>query len=1160
MKETLQKVFKVFLIVSAAVLVLLLVLGVVLILDWPWWVGLFLVLLLAGFVTALVFLRKILRRRREQNFVREISEEDAARLKALSSLERSEAQELRERWKKAVETLRSSHLKKLGNPLYVLPWYMVIGESGSGKTTSLNSARLASPFTDSGGVQGVSGTRQCDWWFFEQAVVIDTAGRYTIPVNEAQDKDEWQKFLGLLIRYRRREPLNGLIVTVAADTLLEGDSEGLERNARTIRGRIDELMRALGMRFPVYLLVTKCDLIQGVNRFCELLPEKSLNQAMGIVNQDLLQDVDSFVKQAVSAIDERLRSLRLQLLHQPEAKDPDPALLLFPEEFERLKDGLATFTRGAFRTNPYQETPALRGIFFSSGRQEGTTLSHFSRAVGRMAEGESLPGTNKGLFLHDFFSRILPLDRSLLAPTRRALQWRSLTGSLGLTSWVILGIALCGLLSFSFVKNLKTIRDISQEFAKPRAPQGEAETDLATAERFRREILVVEERNRNWWFPRFGLTESLKAEAGIKARYCSRFHDSLLVPSDRRMTEAVTSVSPATSDLVYGDYVIHLVRRVNILKTRLDGAVPEALRKMPQPEYLFLEAQGDPLAGQEVRKMFGPLYLSYLDWRTDPQAIAGEMVQLRSLLTRLFSSRGDGLQWMVAWVDARSGLPGATLGEFWGGSLSVAGEKAVSPAYTRKGKGTIDSLLKEMEAALENPGILTARKAGFDEWYRGACLAAWQAFAADFPRGAERLRGVAEWRQTASRMATEQGPYFTLVNRIAVELQPVAVVASMPPWLRQIYQFQRVRIQGAVPATGPLAKSGLGGRRILAGLRRSVGREAAARKLETQMATSKSFQNYRNALAAVSAATVSRNLAFQLATQTFGEDPAVGKSPVYLAAGAATELKAAAASGGGADAVFGQLVNGPLDFLWTFIRRESACQLQSLWEEQVLAGTMGMTSQQVLPFLVGPDGPAWRFVRGPAAPFLSPHPSGYRPRVAFGGAIPFDGALFGFMAKGARTQATVMAEGRQQNLNVGIKGLPTDANAEATVKPHATRLEVQCGGSSQILINNNYPVGKTFTWSPETCGDVIFQIEVGDVTLTRHYSGTDAFPDFLRDMRGGRRTFAVREFPGERSALERMGISSITVNYRFVGSGAVLRRNAAVTGQAPRSIAKCWAH
>lgn len=389
MREAFRKISKVCLWVVAGMLLVLLVLGVVLYFDWPWWVAFFLLLLLAGLVIGSVFLRKVWLRRREKNFVREISEEDAVLLKNLSSRENGEVRELRVRWKKAVETLQVSHLKKQGNPLYVLPWYMVIGESGSGKTTSLSSARLASPFEDLGRVRGVSGTKQCDWWFFEQAVVIDTAGRYTIPVNGERDREEWQKFLSLLLRYRRREPLNGLIVTVAADRLLEAQPEELEKEGLTIRRRIDELMRALGVRFPVYTLVTKCDLINGVNRFCEILPEKSLNQPMGIINQDLSADVDSFMERAVTTIDERLRNLRLHLLHDPQARGADPDLLLFPEEFERLKHGLGVFMTNVFRQNPYQETPVLRGLFFSSGRQEGTPHSGFSETVGAARKGNA---------------------------------------------------------------------------------------------------------------------------------------------------------------------------------------------------------------------------------------------------------------------------------------------------------------------------------------------------------------------------------------------------------------------------------------------------------------------------------------------------------------------------------------------------------------------------------------------------------------------------------------------------------------------------------------------------------------------------------------------------------------------------------------------------
>jgi type VI secretion system protein ImpL len=51
----------------------------------------------------------------------------------------------------------------------------------------------------------------------------------------------------------------------------------------------------------------------------------------------------------------------------------DPALMMFPEEFEKLEPGINAFMRGAFQENPYQETPILSGDLF------------FQRATGRDA-------------------------------------------------------------------------------------------------------------------------------------------------------------------------------------------------------------------------------------------------------------------------------------------------------------------------------------------------------------------------------------------------------------------------------------------------------------------------------------------------------------------------------------------------------------------------------------------------------------------------------------------------------------------------------------------------------------------------------------------------------------------------------------------------------
>jgi len=97
--------------------------------------------------------------------------------------------------------------------LYELPWYVIIGAPGAGKTTALLNSGLDFPLAKSlgkGAVKGVGGTRNCDWWFTNQAVLIDTAGRYTTHDSDAEsDRAEWRGFMGLLKKSRSLQPING---------------------------------------------------------------------------------------------------------------------------------------------------------------------------------------------------------------------------------------------------------------------------------------------------------------------------------------------------------------------------------------------------------------------------------------------------------------------------------------------------------------------------------------------------------------------------------------------------------------------------------------------------------------------------------------------------------------------------------------------------------------------------------------------------------------------------------------------------------------------------------------------------------------------------------------------------------------------------------------
>ncbi len=1152
MKNIFLKVLKVSLIVTAAILIILLIFGIVLRLNWPWWVGFFLLVILIGLGLGGLFLRKLLLRRRERRFVQHVIEQDETRLKTVTGEEKNSLKELQNRWKEAIDALRHSHLRKYGNPLYVLPWYLVIGESGSGKTTAINSARLSSPFVEVNRASGISGTKNCDWWFFEQAIVIDTAGRFAIPIDEGRDKDEWQNFLSLLSKYRKKEPINGLIVTVSADKLLEAHAEKIEEDGRNIRKRIDELMRVLGAKFPIYVLVTKCDLIQGMTKFSDQLPEKSLDQPMGVVNQDLSTNVAAFLDNTIGHIGDRLRYLRLLLLHKRESKVVDPVLLLFPEEFENLKQGLVSFVRGAFQENPFQETPILRGIFFSSGRQEGSPYSHFLNKLGLIGEKEVLLGTNKGLFLHDFFSQILPKDRRLFAPTRRAIEWRLLTRNLGLSSWILLCVALCGMLSFSFVKNLQTIREVSHEFAKPPVLVGDIQTDLDTMDRFRHTILDVENQNRSWWIPRFGLKESIKVEKGLKDKYCKQFREGFLLSFDKQLKDNMTRLTASTDDEIIGQYIVHLERRINLLKARLEGQDFESLQTRPQPPYVTLLSPYSQGSGPEIKKKFSSLFLYYLAWRSNSADISKEIDILQSWLKDLLKLKGTNLQWLVVWVDKYGSLSPVTLGDFWGGSSIVQEEKLIMPSFTIKGKELIDSLIKDLEFALSNELTLTDARKTFEKRYRNAYFDAWYNFAAAFPTGSEKLKGMKERQQIAAKISTDQGPYFAFINKMASDLEPLVGEERLPLWLQQLYQFQMVKLQAA--QGGLLGKAAEQGKGFIAKIEKIISREAG-KTSELEILAVKAYQEYQSALEAITPAAASRNQAYQIALQVFSEDPTASKSPLFAAYSSVTKLKNSVVKKPPVEEVLWRLVTGPLDYLWALIQKETACYIQKQWEEKVLAETQGSTNQQTMQLLLSQDGPVRKFYKEQEHFIGWSLQKGYYSKESLGGVIPFDSSFFTFLSKGVRSQATALA---RQKYKVTIKGLPTNTNSEAQLKPHVTKLELQCAEGTQTLINYQYPINKTFNWSSETCGDVLFQIGVGDATLTKVYTGTQAFPEFLQDFGHGSRTFYPNEFPKEKGYLDRLGIKYIKVNYQFSGDRVLLGEFSSLPGQIPRNIARCW--
>ena len=132
-------------------------------------------------------------------------------------------------------------------------------------------------------MRGVGGTRNCDWWFTDEAVFLDTAGRYTTQDSDASsDSEGWREFLALLTKYRQRRPVNGIILTISAQDLLTQGDAGREAHVDAARRRLTELTRELQIQLPVYVMVTKCDMVAGFTEYFDDLTQEDRAQVWGV--------------------------------------------------------------------------------------------------------------------------------------------------------------------------------------------------------------------------------------------------------------------------------------------------------------------------------------------------------------------------------------------------------------------------------------------------------------------------------------------------------------------------------------------------------------------------------------------------------------------------------------------------------------------------------------------------------------------------------------------------------------------------------------------------------------------------------------------------------------------------------------------------------------
>lgn len=477
----------------------------------------------------------------------------------------AEILQLRERFEEGVATLKQK--RRSGHTVYELPWYVIVGAPGSGKTTALINAGLNFPLdqrSGKGALRGVGGTRNCDWWFTDEAVFLDTAGRYTTQDSDsAGDSAAWIEFLALLRKYRKRRPVNGVILTISAQDLIEQGHAGREAHVDAVRRRLNELNRELKIQLPVYVMVTKCDLVAGFTEYFDDLSHEGRAQVWGVTfpyDQTLKGEASRVVPAELDALITRLDARVFARLEEDRDVRRRTKIFAFPQQMAALSEGLAEVVGDIFAATRFDQQVLLRGVYFTSGTQEGTPVDRLLGALGRQfgvaREAVTPPGgRGKAYFIERLLKEVLLAESGLAGVNRRG---EVQTAALQLATYAAMALAaVLGTvaLSVSYSRNSAYLASMQTDIAALRdvpsaAPSATFASVLPRLDAVR---AVADSANRHQegapWSMRWGLYQGGSIGNAARDAYVRELDGSLLPHVAARIKARLTDYAPEPEKL-----------------------------------------------------------------------------------------------------------------------------------------------------------------------------------------------------------------------------------------------------------------------------------------------------------------------------------------------------------------------------------------------------------------------------------------------------------------------------------------------------------------------------------------------------------------------------------------------------------------------------------
>ncbi|MCX2683849.1 type VI secretion system membrane subunit TssM, partial [Campylobacter sp. MIT 21-1685] len=271
-----------------------------------------------------------------------------------------------------------------------LPLIIIVGEEGAGKSTFINYSNIEYPLNDS--LQSYKkfhqSTNNFSLYVSKNGALLDTEGNYfsqekffipsssdELPEDDLDKNKEflikkniWMNFLNFLNKNFFHSKLDGIVLVIDTRLFLSNPKEYSKDIIRYFVKRINDCENSLNLKFPIYVVFSKIDLLEGMKEFFEIFSENIADAALGISFKEKLN---------ADILDKELKQLSQSLFlnfinknHFIYSLEDKNKIYLFLKQFDNLFALAKNFLLEIQNESAFKNNSFLRGVYFVSAYQE----------------------------------------------------------------------------------------------------------------------------------------------------------------------------------------------------------------------------------------------------------------------------------------------------------------------------------------------------------------------------------------------------------------------------------------------------------------------------------------------------------------------------------------------------------------------------------------------------------------------------------------------------------------------------------------------------------------------------------------------------------------------------------------------------------------------